>query len=110
MNIKKSAIEEIRAEYRMENINYDRRYALLQLGFISLIEGDLDYLRGIIEEDGELAEKYPAPKLDYIREIFINCLIDDDEGIENLIKLETNMKKNTIYPPIRFIVEYFIGI
>lgn len=99
MNIKKSAIEEIRAEYRMENINYDRRYALLQLGFISLIEGDLDYLRGIIEEDGELAEKYPAPKLDYIREIFINCLIDDDEGIENLIKLETNMKKNTIYPP-----------
>ncbi len=50
----------------------------------------------LLNEEDELRGEYSIPKLDYIRGILTNSLGDDDESIENLIKLEANMK-NTIY-------------
>ena len=105
----KEAIEKIRAEYRLENINFDRRYDLLQLAFIPLIEGDLEYFEDILEEEGELAKEYSVPKLDYIEEILINSSKDDEKCIENLIKLETNMKKYNL-PQLDLVLNILLGI
>lgn len=105
----KDSIEELRAEYRVENINLDRRNALLHLAFISFFERDYKYAIDILKEDGELIKEHPVPKLDYIRKILLYSLGEDEYGIENLIKLETNMKKYNL-PQIDLILNIILGM
>ena len=105
----RESIEKIRAEYREQNIDLDRRYALLYLAFIPLIEGDYEYLMDLLNEEDELRGEYSIPKLDYIRGILTNSLGDDDESIENLIKLEANMKKHNL-PQLDLVLNIILGM
>lgn len=104
----KIEIEKIRADFRKENISINRREALLRLAFIPFLEKDYEYLLDILEEDEKLAEIYPIPKLDYIRGILLYSVSDDEDSIENLIKLETNMKKYNL-PQIDLILNILLG-
>ena len=104
----KAKIEKIRDELRKENININRREALLQLAVIPFLEGDYEYLLDILEEDKKLAEIYTVPKLDYIRGILLYSINDDEDSIENLMKLESNMKKYNL-PQIDLVLNIVLG-
>lgn len=105
----KKSIEEIRELYRQEGIELDRRLALLNLTLIPLVEYDYDYVQDILDEDAKISKGHKAPKLDYFRNILINTIKEDDESIEELIRLEIGMKKYNL-PQLDLTLNIVLGM
>ena len=93
----KNIMEDIRTEFRNNNLIYHRRTNLLQLGIISLLEGDFKYVADILKEDSKLKKDYSAPSLEYIRKMLLYSITRDEHSYSDMIKLEEDMKKHNLF-------------
>ncbi|MBE6083558.1 MAG: diguanylate cyclase [Tissierellaceae bacterium] len=92
----KEHIEEIRKEFRKRKYNFDRRKALLQFSTIAILEGDLDYAYNLLKEDEDLVQKYHKDSLDFIRNLLLYYLDENNGDSSKLMYLENEMKNNDI--------------
>ena len=92
----KEEFDNLRAEFKSKGLNYIRRKFLLYLGVLSFMEQDYDYLMDILTEDDQLKDDYCAQNFEFIRQLLISGMKDDERSYNNLIKLEEEVKKNNL--------------
>ncbi|NMB28114.1 MAG: diguanylate cyclase [Tissierellia bacterium] len=92
----KNSIEDIRTEFKNINLSFDRRRFLLYMAIISFSERDYKYVVDILQEDKELKKDCSFLVLDYIREILLYSISDEEYSHKNIIRLEEDMKKHNL--------------
>lgn len=104
----KNAIELIRRELRNSKLIFQRRIALLQLGIITLLEKDYDYIMDIINEDAELRKTISSPILEYLRKILIYSASRHKYQNNHLEELDKMIKSHN-FIHLNILVNIIIG-
>lgn len=105
----KDEIEDIRMQYKETLLIRDRRKSLITFAFMSLIKGDYNYAKDLLNEDNILKAKMPCEFFDKANQIILLTINSTNDDMVELIKIENDL---TIKDPfsMKQILNSIIGL